>query len=84
MADNEVTNAHALTKANLLLETLLKKVDHQDQQISKLTKEARKYAAVSQSNNGSSTPTRKVNRQKEVPLQVRVSLAEWISHVSQS
>ena len=81
--DNEVTNVDVLTKTNLLLETLLKKVDRQDQRISELIK-ARKYAAVSQCNDSSSTPTRKVNRQKEVPLQVRVSLAEWISHVSQS
>ena len=57
----------ALTKTNLLLETLVKKVDRQDKRPSEL---AEKYAVTSGT---STTPIRKSNRQKEVPLQVQVS-----------
>ena len=60
-----VSTAHALSKTNLLLETLVKKLDRQDQSISQL--------ATALSSNGTSTPARRVSRQKEVPLQVRVS-----------
>ena len=61
--EEDLTNSH---KTNSMLQTLLKKVDQQDKRITELT---RNYAA--------STPTRKsaTSRQKEVPLQVRVSNA---------
>ena len=67
---SEEENNH---KTNLLLATLLKKIDHQNQRISELTES---YAAASKA----STPTRKstsCSRQKEVPLQVRVSLSSY-------
>ena len=71
---SEEENNH---KTNLLLVTLLKKIDHQNQRISELTES---YAAASKA----STPTRKstsCSRQKEVPLQVRVSLSSYTSSI---
>ena len=63
--DNITRNAaHALAKTNLLLEALIKKVDRQDRRYSKLTE---KYAVI---DGASTTPIRKTNREKEVPLQV--------------
>ena len=61
-----INTVHALYKTNLLLETVVKKLDRQGQSISELAQ----AISVGQ---GNSTPTRKVSRQKEVPLQVRVS-----------
>ena len=61
------STAHALRKTNQLLSSLVKRIDRQDKSIAEM---AKNYQGASHS-----TPTRKaVNRQKEVPLQVRVSV----------
>ena len=59
---------HKLSETNSLLEMLIKRLDQQDQSI-ELTK-----ALCSNSILTSTPKQNKINRQKEVPLQIQVSM----------